>query len=77
MSLDALRTEIAVKRKTISDESLSNTRPNKYMRKGELDKLKAEQERKEDQERRELQDKERKANEAVAVAGTMAKVCSP
>lgn len=43
MSLDALKSEIATKRKLASDE---NSKPSKYMRRGELEKLQQEEERK-------------------------------
>ena len=58
MSLDALKAEITIKRKSI--DPLTNGRPNKYMRRGELDKLKEEQERKEREE------KQRKKAEELA-----------
>ena len=41
MSLDALKAEIATKRKLVTDE---NSKPSKYMRRGELEKLKEEEE---------------------------------
>ncbi len=49
MSLDALKAEIATKRKSSTNDTLSE-RPNKYMRRGELDKLKEEAERKKKEE---------------------------
>lgn len=49
--MDALKAEIAVKRKAIQDDSLSSSRPTKYMRKGELEKLRLEQELKEKEEK--------------------------
>ena len=42
MSLDFLKAEIATKRKLATDD---NSKPSKYMRRGELEKLKEEQER--------------------------------
>lgn len=61
--MDALKAEIASKRKNLQDDS---GRPTKYMRRGELEKLKEEQERqereaKEAQKRQELQEKENAA----------------
>lgn len=54
MSLDALKAELAVKRKKPQEDG---PRPTKYMRRGELEKLKEEQERreKEEKEKRRLQ----------------------
>ena len=67
MSLDALKAEIAIKRKATPDGS---SRPSKYMRRGDLEKLKEEQERKEREEkekaRLEKEQKEREATEAKA-----------
>ena len=48
MSLDALKAELAVERKNTQNDA---ARPAKYMRRGELEKLKEEQERKEKEER--------------------------
>lgn len=48
MSLDALRSEIATKRKLATDD---NAKPSKYMRRGELEKLKEEQEKEERQKK--------------------------
>ncbi|KAL5526854.1 hypothetical protein ACEPAF_8581 [Sanghuangporus sanghuang] len=59
MSLDALKAEIAGKRKLTADEV---PRPTKYLRRGELEKLKAEQERKEKEEK-EKQKRKREQNE--------------
>ena len=51
MSLDILKSEIAVKRKAIAEDPVLSGRPNKYMRKGELERLKLEQEQKEREEK--------------------------
>lgn len=45
MSLDALKAEIAVKRKAASNEDIPG-RPSKYMRRGELEKLREKSEEK-------------------------------
>lgn len=67
MSLDALKSEIAVKRKLTADDA---ARPSKYMRRGELEKLKEEQERKEkegkEKQKRKKEQEEREAAEAKA-----------
>ena len=56
MSLDALKAEIAIKRKATPDGS---SRPSKYMRRGDLEKLKEEQERKEREEKEKEKEKAR------------------
>lgn len=45
--MDALKAEIALKRKNLTD---NNDRPNKYMRRGDIEKMRLEQERKEAEE---------------------------
>lgn len=56
MSLDALKSEIATKRKANGE----GPRPSKYLRRGEVEKLKQEQERMEheekEQQRRKLEE---------------------
>ncbi|KAF7975730.1 hypothetical protein HWV62_8705 [Athelia sp. TMB] len=64
--MDALKAEIAVKRKAIQDDPIA--RPNKYMRRGDIEKLKEEQERKEREEKEQAERAEReKAAEAAAL----------
>ena len=58
--MDALKAEIALKRKTLDVPVPDGARPNKYMRRGDLERLKEEQERKEKEEREE---KEREREE--------------
>lgn len=48
--MDGLLAEVAAKRKAISDDQL-NPKPSKYMRRGELERLREEQERKEKAEK--------------------------
>ena len=63
MSLDALKAEIAIKRKATPD---GPSRPSKYMRRGDLEKLKEEQERKEREEKEKARlEKEQKEREAA------------
>lgn len=69
MSLDALKAEIAVKRKATPDDS---ARPSKYMRRGELEKLKAEQEAKEREEKEKAR-QQRKEQEEREAAETKAR----
>ncbi|EMD33295.1 hypothetical protein CERSUDRAFT_57173 [Gelatoporia subvermispora B] len=64
--MDALKAEIALKRKAIQEDPVLNgARPTKYMRRGELERLKEEQERKEREEKeaREREERERKERE--------------
>src|ERR1700710_1830446 len=55
--MDALKAEIALKRKVVQSET--DIRPSKYMRRGELERLKEEEER----QAREEKEKERAAKE--------------
>jgi pre-mRNA-splicing factor 18 len=61
--MDFLKAEIATKRKILDDDPANGNRPNKYMRRGEVEKLKEEQERKE----REAKEKERQETAAKKV----------
>lgn len=53
--MDALKAEIASKRKILQDDPVISLRPTKYMRRGDIERLKEEQELKlrEENERRE------------------------
>lgn len=51
-TMDSLKSLISQKRKTLQEDPLLNARPTKYMRKGELEKLKEEQEKKEREQKR-------------------------
>ncbi|KAI0788065.1 pre-mRNA splicing factor [Fomes fomentarius] len=76
--MDALKAEIAVKRKALEIPATEGARPTKYIRRGELDRLKEEQERKEreakEEERRERDEREREvrrqAKEAATASGS-------
>ncbi|KII84451.1 hypothetical protein PLICRDRAFT_46357 [Plicaturopsis crispa FD-325 SS-3] len=69
--MDALKAEIANKRKALQqDEPGSSSRPTKYMRRGDIEKLKEEQERKEKEEKERVA---REAAEAKALAAARAK----
>lgn len=61
--MDALKAEVASKRKTIQDDSMTSSRPNKYMRRGDIERLKEEQELK---VRQEKEQKEREERESIA-----------
>jgi pre-mRNA-splicing factor 18 len=57
--MDALKAEIALKRKVVQSEA--EIRPSKYMRRGELERLKEEEER----QAREEKEKERAVKEVI------------
>ena len=63
--MDALKAEIAQKRKALETLPVANGRPTKYMRKGDIERLKEEEERKarEEKEAREREEQERKERE--------------
>ncbi|CDO74367.1 hypothetical protein BN946_scf184355.g15 [Trametes cinnabarina] len=78
--MDALKAEIAMKRKALEIPVPEGARPTKYMRRGELERLKEEQERKEREEkeaqlreqleREEREREERRREKAVARASS-------
>lgn len=70
-TMDALKAEIASKRKAIQDDPLVSARPTKYMRRGDIEKLKEEQELKE----REQKQKEIERKEAATIKAATIKVC--
>jgi hypothetical protein len=49
--MEALKAEIAIKRKALQDDPLISSRPTKYMKNGEIEKLREEQELKEKEAR--------------------------
>jgi hypothetical protein len=61
--MDALKAEIASKRKAIESEPVLANRPTKYMRRGDIERLREEAEQKALEEKRklELEEAERKA----------------
>lgn len=74
--MDALKAEIAVKRKALEIPATEGARPTKYIRRGELERLKEEQERKErdaKEDQREEREREvrRQAKEAATVSATI------
>ncbi|KAI0709857.1 pre-mRNA splicing factor [Earliella scabrosa] len=78
--MDALKAEIAVKRKALEIPATDGARPTKYIRRGELERLKEEQERKEreaqeeqrrlEREREEREREERRRAKEAAKAST-------
>ncbi|KIK63201.1 hypothetical protein GYMLUDRAFT_57923 [Collybiopsis luxurians FD-317 M1] len=73
--MDGLLAEVAAKRKAISDDQL-NPRPNKYMRKGEIERLREEKERQEKAEKEAKEAAEKQRKEEAAKARREAKVPS-
>lgn len=65
--MDALKAEIALKRKTLDVAAPDGPRPNKYMRRGDLERLKEEQDRREklekEEQRRQEQEREERERE--------------
>ena len=72
--MDALKAEIASKRKVLQDDPIASSRPTKYMRRGDIERLKEEQELKE-REERERKDKEEREKKEEAAAIERMKVC--
>ena len=75
--MDALKAEIATKRKALTEDPILASRPTKYLRRGEIEKMKEEQERK---AREEKEQAERAAHEAAqqkkaALTLTKSQVC--
>lgn len=66
-AMEALKAEIALKRKTLEIPAVDG-RPTKYMRKGDIERLKEEQERKarEEKEAKEREKKEKEEAERLA-----------
>lgn len=67
--MEALKAELALKRKSLATEG---DRPNKYMRRGDIEKMRLEQERKEAEEKAKARQQEKSSSSTLA--GT--KVCS-
>lgn len=66
--MDALKAEIALKRKTLQDLPAADGRPTKYIRRGDLERLKEEQERKAKEEKEAREKEERDIKEAERLA---------
>jgi pre-mRNA-splicing factor 18 len=64
--MDALKAEIASKRKILQDDSVESLRPTKYMRRGDIERLKQEQE---------LREREEKEREDAIKKAARLKVC--
>lgn len=73
--MDALKAEIAIKRKSLQE--LPTERPTKYMRRGDIERLKEEQERKAREEKEAKEREERERMEAERLARLAAKGKSP
>lgn len=75
--MDALKAEIASKRKTLQDDSVESLRPTKYMRRGDIEKLREEQELKarEEREQKDIKERERVDQAASLKKAAKMKVC--
>ena len=58
--MDSLKAEIASKRKALQNEPLLAHRPTKYMRRGDIERLRQEYEQSAQEEKRKLEEAERK-----------------
>ena len=74
LTMDALKAELAAKRKAIEDDPIPG-RQTKYMRRGDLDRLKEEQERKVREEKAAAEKEAQAEREAKALATKASKVC--
>jgi hypothetical protein len=77
-TMDALKAEIASKRKALQDDPVVSSRPTKYMRRGDIERLKQEQEREEREESEWKEREEREKMDEVAAIKKAArmKVCT-
>ncbi|KAF8876737.1 Prp18 domain-containing protein [Infundibulicybe gibba] len=71
--MEALKAEIAAKRKNLDDSSTLASRPKKYMRRGDIERLKEEQELKVKEEKRQEKEEARAESEAQTAAKKAAK----
>ena len=69
--MEALKAELALKRKSLAD--VSDSRPNKYMRRGDIEKMRLEQERKEAEEKAKA--KQQESSQAASSSAESSKVC--
>lgn len=75
--MNGLLAEVAAKRKAITDDKL-NTRPTKYMRRGEIERLREEEERKEKEEKEAKEAEEQRQKEelrASKVGSSISSLC--
>lgn len=75
--MDALKAEIATKRKALTEDPILASRPTKYMRRGEIEKMKEEQERKAREEKEQAERAAREAAQEKKAAQTLAKSQTP
>ncbi|KAF7424334.1 mRNA splicing protein prp18 [Pleurotus ostreatus] len=71
--MDALKAEIATKRKALTEDPILASRPTKYMRRGEIEKMKEEQERKAREEKEQAERTAREAAQEKKAAQDLAK----
>ncbi|KAG5219540.1 mRNA splicing protein [Salix suchowensis] len=70
--MDTLKAEIATKRRALTEDPLLASRPTKYMRRGEIEKMKEEQERKAREEKEQAERTAREAAQEKKAALTLA-----
>ncbi|KAG9224788.1 hypothetical protein PTI98_010040 [Pleurotus ostreatus] len=75
--MDALKAEIATKRKALTEDPILASRPTKYMRRGEIEKMKEEQERKAREEKEQAERTAREAAQEKKAAQDLAKSQTP
>lgn len=68
--MDALKAEIASKRKVLQDEPLLAERPTKYMRRGDIERLRQEQEQNAQNSKREEAERRQAADTSDKPKGT-------
>lgn len=73
--MDALKAAVAEKRKAIQEDPIA-ARPTKYMRRGDIERLKEEQERQAQEEKRLAAEAAEREAKAKASAAQASKVCT-
>ncbi|TFK40070.1 Prp18 domain-containing protein [Crucibulum laeve] len=74
--MDALKAEIASKRKALEEDPVLSARPTKYMRRGDIERLKEEQEQKAREEKKKSEEAARKEEETKAAAAKSVQAAS-
>jgi pre-mRNA-splicing factor 18 len=72
--MDAIKAEIASKRKVLQDDPVASSRPTKYMRRGDIERLKEEQELKAREERERKENEQNKATVSIYLIYTSPQV---
>ena len=74
--MDALKADIAAKRKAIQDDPVNAARPTKYMRRGDMERLKQDEELNVRQDKEKVVRALKEGAEAKVAAAKPSKVCS-